>query len=783
MTRENIELLVNSDLFELDHYSQESGLIFENKHAAARHYLEVGFSRRISPSRRFDPAYYVEVNSDVADAGINPLVHYIGYGRQEGRRAALSRSPRAARPRAPSTETWATFTEHFRDGMNQAEAANDTSASVDVIIPVYRGIDDTLACIESVLRAHVSTPYRLIVMDDESPEPELSKELLKLAEQGLIQLFRNEYNLGFVGTVNRGMQLSVARDVILLNSDTIVYGDWIDRLRSQAYSLDRVATVTPLSNNATIFSYPHTLRSNPQNIGVDFPDIDRIAKDKNSGKNVVVPTGVGFCFYIRRLTINEIGFLDADLFGKGYGEENDFCMRAIEHGWLNIAALDTFVRHTGEISFAAGASLAKREGLRRLLAAHPRYDSLIDDYIKRDPMKEGRAQIDIGRFSRFSSGRGVLMIEHGWGGGIERHINDLVNFLYTEDVPTMVCASSKTGRRHPLKVPISDDYPNLPEIDWNDVEATALLLKALDLGHVHVHSIIGFDDIEVHNMLRAIELAGLRYDVTVHDYAPICPRINMIDWGGSYCNTPSAAYCRICIDRSGTPFENVDFDKWISLYRKVLDEARHIIVPSEDVAKRLRAKGGFQYQFIERPHPAAQNVKIPVTTRQPENYRTVGFIGAIGPHKGSRLLRAMSVDATIRKLPLRFIVYGYTDFESQASFSNITITGPYQDDRFAEVFWEEPSDLAFFASVWPETFCYALDHAFDNQIFPVSFDFGAPAARIKATGFGKTIDCSLISSPAAINDLLLGMSLPDPSAPFVEEGREWISRSYYYGGL
>lgn len=780
MSSEEAHLLRQSSFFSATHYARESGIDFADDLAACLHYLEIGHARKLSPSPHFDPAYYLETNADVAAAGVNPLVHYLRNGRGEGRRPTLSRSARAPKPLAPPESAWRKLAHLRSGGLSDDRAAIDMAGVVDVIIPVYRGIDDTLACIHSVLLAHNETPYRLIVVDDESPQPELSAQLVTLAETGLILLLRNDSNLGFVGTVNRGMRLSAERDVILLNSDTVVYDRWLDRMRRQAYGEDRIATVTPLSNNATIFSYPYTLQSNNQQLDVDFVELDRIAAIVNASSNVTVPTGVGFCFYIRRTALREIGFFDEELFGKGYGEENDFCMRAIESGWVNLAALDVFVRHTGEVSFGPTASASKREGYRRLLAAHPRYDGLVAACIRRDPMKEGRSRIDVGRFARVSRGTGVLMVEHGWGGGIERHVTDLAQLLERDGVPTLVCTAARETGRHLLKRLNSDDYPNLPTIDWNDVPGSAELLRSLDLRHVHLHSLVAFTPVEVRNMLRAIALAGLDYYYTIHDYTPICPRVTMIDWGGSFCDTPSQAYCRLCVERDGSPFGKIDVGEWRQLYREVMDGAARIIVPAADVADRLRSHAGLAYDFLERPHPAMHAPSDAPVDRPGGTLRTVGLIGAIGPHKGSRLLRALSLDAQARGLPLRFIVYGYTDFQDADAFPNLTVTGAYQEDAFIEIFRRDPSDVALFASVWPETFCYTLDHAFNNQIYPVTFKLGAPAARIEATGFGRTIPIKYLFDPAGLNDLLLAIDLPGAVPPVTEAGRAWTSATEYY---
>lgn len=783
MSQDLVEIIVDSKFFDRNYYSAQTGLQFEDDLAAATHYIEIGAAKRLRPSALFDGTYYLESNGDVANAGINPLVHFIQHGLKEGRRPALSRSPRAANPVAPHDEAWRELA--LARGRRDDRVNLVASDAVDIIIPVYRGYDDTLACIWSVLTAENKTPYNLVVVDDQSPEPELSAKLDFLNELGLLTLYRNTVNLGFVGTVNRGMRLAEKRDVILLNSDTIVYNDWVDRMRAQAYAGERVATVTPFSNNATIFSYPYTLMSNNQTLELDFSELDSICASTNSRTFGYVPTGVGFCFYIRRSALDECGYFDEDLFGKGYGEENDFCMRVIDHGWTNVAAYDIFVRHTGEVSFAAGASQGKREGFRRLVAAHPRYESLITDYVRRDPMRDARARIDVARFARESGGKGILMVEHGWGGGIEKHIKELADLIESDGIATIVCKSSRTAK-HSLSRSTNDDFPNLPGIDWNDIDGACALLKSLNLGRVHLHSLVGFSDLEITNMLISIKKAGLKYDFTVHDYAPICPRITMMDWGGSYCDTPSRKYCETCLERCGSNFESVDIYNWTKLYKSVLDGAEHIYVPSMDVAMRMRQNGDFDYPYIVRPHPwhnFPETKKHESSKTREKGNRLIGIIGAIGPHKGARLLRAMAADAVSRNLPLQYIVYGYTDRDDDRDLARVTITGKYQDDQFNEVYAQQPCDLILYSSMWPETFCYSLDHAFNNMIYPVVFSLGAPADRVRATGFGTVIDSRYMFSPSLLNNILMEIDIKNKGSFISENGRSWISAEHYYSAI
>jgi GT2 family glycosyltransferase len=205
---------------------------------------------------------------------------------------------------------------------------------VDIIIPVYRGLEETRTCIESVLASANQAPTRLRIFNDASPEPGLASYLRTLPDRraGTI-VVENEVNLGFVGTVNRAMKAALDEPdsdaVLLLNSDTVVAGDWVDRMLAHALADARVASVTAMSNNATICSYPR-IGENAMPPGLSVAQVDAAAKSANAGQSVEIPTAVGFCMLIRRRALESVGLFDEAAFGKGYGEEKttSACARA-----------------------------------------------------------------------------------------------------------------------------------------------------------------------------------------------------------------------------------------------------------------------------------------------------------------------------------------------------------------------------------------------------------------------------------------------------------------------
>jgi GT2 family glycosyltransferase len=261
---------------------------------------------------------------------------------------------------------------------------------IDVIVPAYRGLAQTRRCLESVLAAPVRTPHEVVVIDDASPEPEITAWLAGLAREERITLIAHARNAGFVASVNEGMRLHPDRDVLLLNSDTEVAGGWLDRIAACAAREPRAGTVTPFSNNATICSYPRFAQSNPLPEGATTARLDAAFARANAGRAVEIPTAVGFCMFISRRCLDELGPFDEAAFGRGYGEEVDFCMRASRAGWRHLLAADTFVFHEGEVSFGGGAQEIRDRAQAIVDSRYPEFQARVRAFIAEDPPRESR---------------------------------------------------------------------------------------------------------------------------------------------------------------------------------------------------------------------------------------------------------------------------------------------------------------------------------------------------------------------------------------------------------
>ena len=296
--------------------------------------------------------------------------------------------------------------------------------TVTVVIPVHDGAEVTLECLESVFESSAETPFEVLVIDDASTDRQLVRSLRELESRGAITLVRLEENVGFPTAVNIGIALRPDGDVVLLNSDTLVHGDWIDRLRRAARADWNVATVTPFSNNAEICSHPVPCSPNATPSRDELARIDEQVSQVNRGLTLTIPTAVGFCMYIRRSAIRAVGVFDAETFGRGYGEENDFCMRARTQGLQHLLAADVYVAHRGGGSFGSDKQALVEQAQAQLAERYPGYHDEIRRFIDADPARWLRQRIDAAQLAS-KGGRFILVISHAAGGGTERHIEEL----------------------------------------------------------------------------------------------------------------------------------------------------------------------------------------------------------------------------------------------------------------------------------------------------------------------------------------------------------------------
>ena len=655
------------------------------------------------------------------------------------------------------------------------QASSRHGGVIDVIVPVYRDFPATRRCLESVLasREHCREAFEIVVIDDASPEPALSRWLGGLAETGAVTLRVNAENRGFVHSVNVGMALHPGRDVVLLNSDTEVANDWLDRLAAAARRSPRTGTVTPFSNNATICSYPFDGWEGGVPGGLGLAGLDRLFARTLAGRTAVIPTAVGSCMFIRRACLEAVGGFDEAAFGRGYGEENDFSRRAVRAGWDNRLAADVFVFHAGGASFGEARFGLQADGMSALERRHPDYRYHVKRFVEADPLRplrnaidrarldpggeEARAVRDEWRQRHRLEGRDFgpeavqLHVGHGWGGGIEgwvqgfcradAHRRNLVLRSRTDRNAAGFCLELLEPARGPeplmrwtLATPIRATDPDNPEY--------AAILRAIrlefDVGAVIVSSLIGHS-LEV---LRT----GLPTMVVLHDLYPFCPALfaHVDGHECSRCELADLARCHTANPRHAF-WHSTDPAEWPLLRKAYLralrDAEATLVAPSRSVRERwcrlLPGIGELDWRRI--PHGidrAALGPPVEPLPRPAGAGRRLRVVipGRLAPHKGLELVTEM--------------------IETLAGFADILLLGsgdfgePFRGIEGVEVRRDYPRgglgagiagfrpDCALLLSTLPESFSYTLSEMWALGVPVVATDMGAFAERIEEDGNG-----------------------------------------------
>lgn len=303
--------------------------------------------------------------------------------------AELVGSPLAALGRVPDFEN--TPSSRGIDTPSAQAGARPPLGPVVVLIPVFKGYQATLECVHSVLQAQALNRcvHTVVVIDDAGPDARLTQALQALAAKGCIQYTRHASNLGFIRTMNRGMARFAGHDVVWLNADTRVQGNWLDRLQQGAYAQPHTASATPFSNNGELMGFPQPRVAAAMPSAQAQARLDACAAAVGA-EPVPLLVGCGFCFYVKRAALDAVGLLDEDHLQRGYGEETDWCLRAQQHGWQHVGVPSVFVAHAGGASFGPEKALRVAQNNAVVRARYPRAERDYQAFVARDPLTPAR---------------------------------------------------------------------------------------------------------------------------------------------------------------------------------------------------------------------------------------------------------------------------------------------------------------------------------------------------------------------------------------------------------
>lgn len=641
--------------------------------------------------------------------------------------------------------------------------------AITVVLPVYNAFKLLPEVLERLV-AHTDLPWHLVAVEDCSSDPTVRPWLREWANAqgaGRVTLLENTENLGFIGSVNRAFEQALTRGnhVVLLNSDTFLPAGWASRLLGPIVADASVATVTPISNDAEIFTAPAICARHDLKPG-EADAIDAAAAQLGGGTLLAeAPTGVGFCMAMNIAALRAQPMLDT-LFGHGYGEEVDWCQKARAHGFRHLGHGGLFVEHRGGQSFGnTNKQKLIANNNSRISQRYPRYDAEVQRFIRNDPMVGARlAQGLAWAGARAWPVAVPVYLTHSLGGGATHWLERQVAGDVERDGAAVVLSVGGIERWK-----ISLHTPGgVTQGHTSDTTLMETLLALLPRRAIVYSCGVGDSDaIELPAILdRLSGGAGNTLEILFHDFFPLSPSYTLLNSAGLFKGVPMADEDDLAHQFRRPNGSWVSLVEWREAWGGALARADAVSVFSDnsrtlvseaypDIARRLNV----------HPHKLLHPVPEISAGTGWKGRPVIGVLGNIGYHKGAGVLRDMSLTLA-KSCAARLVVVGNID-PTYALRRPALVHGDYQLDELPALVKRYGIDRWLIPSIWPETFSYAAHEALATALPVWAFDLGAQGAAVAqvATATGKGGVVALRNGEVPVSellDLMLGKTEKSP---------------------
>jgi glycosyltransferase involved in cell wall biosynthesis/GT2 family glycosyltransferase len=605
-------------------------------------------------------------------------------------------------------------------------------SDVDIIIPVYGAAKELRACLESVVR---ETRHHVTLVVDGPQDAAVESVIAQFP----VRILCNDTRLGFVGSVNRGMR-ETSSDVVLLNSDTIVTPRWIEKLIDAAYSSGDV-------------------EENLLPAGFDAASFGAVVENVSQRSYRRIPTGVGVCLYIRRALLDDVGLFDEQHFGLGYGEENDFCMRALARGWVHVADDATFIYHAGHRSFGASHARLEHRGSATLRRLHPRYMSMIAAFMKSDPLADVRARIVAAITPPSDRKRRIVHLVHGWPpfqqAGTELYAYWLARRQQVSDDVSVYVRASDPSRAHGEAMELLDDGMRVRLVTNNFTARNPFRRNAIRdrlLDHdferflkqqrpnlLHIHHLAG----HALSLARVARRLGIPIVLQIQDWWFLCARVNLYDRDGNRCTGPGVEKCARCVTLTKVAPSSIT-NRLLhaarrSAARSAIDATDAYVAGSESIRDDYVRAGMIDAAKPFYVIPYGVGVIANAARRAAARPIRFGYVGSIAPHKGVHVaVDAMrGIDPSHASLHIWGDAGAFPDYAADlarcGNGAAIIFEGRFREEEKAQVF--ASMDVLLVPSIGLESFGLAAREAMTCGV-PVVASAGGALSEMFAPGEG-----------------------------------------------
>jgi glycosyltransferase involved in cell wall biosynthesis len=321
----------------------------------------------------------------------------------------------------------------------------------------------------------------------------------------------------------------------------------------------------------------------------------------------------------------------------------------------------------------------------------------------------------------------ILAVHHGWGGGVERHIEllaelfaDRVNYLLMfpgGEGAINVCLAQKTCKASTQFAPITQRGDLLQ------------FLRNCNVRRVHIHHFFG-NEYYLESLLNELKLP---FDFTVHDYHVLSPQPHLVGREGRFIGDDLRVFTQCELVTFGiAPARPSSLAEWRGMTRWLLAEANRVIVPSHDVLRRLE-RFFPELRAVVAAHPESRrrsSAPICVAPAPADLPLRITLLGTIAPHKGAQVLAACAHMSKSERLPLEFQVIGDVVDAARLRELGVKISGSYVNSDLPRLLQEFNPHLIWFPAQCPETFSYTLSEGLSANLPLVVANIGALPERV-----------------------------------------------------
>jgi GT2 family glycosyltransferase/glycosyltransferase involved in cell wall biosynthesis len=741
-------LIKKNHLLDIGYYLKNNNDVRISGKDPILHYLNHGFKEGRKPSSKFDGNYYLKKYPDVKTSDLNPLIHYSLYGIKEGRKTieVVVSDKSLAKPN---------FIRYNTSQIDNILNALDNN-KISIILPLYNAFEDVERCIKSVLE-NTKIPYELILVDDQSSDERIKTLLDEIEKIPDIKVIRNPERLGFVKSINAGIQNSKG-DVVLLKSDTIVTSKWLQKLLVKAYSDHNIGTVTPLSNRLGLFSVPEKDENNESQEYLNLEEKASMVEKISENINIKVTNCNDFCMLIKRETIEDVGLFDTETIEAGHSKENDFCMRANEKSWKNLLDDSIYIYHKIDELLLKEKKESLEENKAEGMVSSKEYEN-IQNKISNKLIKSSKSK------------KRILYVLHSAGGGTPATNEDLMRNIQ-KDLDCYVLTSS--GKEMNLWRYNNNEFEEIDKIkikskwsakNFHNTEFRNIyfnVLNVLKIDIVHIRHLIkhSFD------LPYIAKSLGLPTIISFHDFYFICPSHNLLDDKHVYCAgkcTEGKSQCLIGVELNDLPILKDYIPVWRNAVADMLSKSSALVTTSK-IVKQLYisiypelAQKDFRViehgRDFEEIDDSSKFYEVPSQDKPIK----ILFPGNINIVKGSELMKNIKNLDHENRLEFHFV--GALASQSSDLINYGIHHGPYERNDFCKMVASIKPTFIGILSMWPETYCHTLSEAWSCGVPVLTSKIGVLEERVNNNGGGWLIDHE--NPQKAYNEIIRIANSPD----------------------